>query len=135
MRAPSRTVGKARALRRLMTLPEVLLWRDLRRFGNEGMRFRRQHPIGRFVLDFDCAEARLAVEVDGAAHDDPERYRSDRARDAWLADQGVRVLRCNAPDILDDERRADVLATIAAVGAPSTALRAVPLPRSAEEDQ
>src|SRR5689334_16373959 len=62
-----RDVVKARELRRHMSLPETLLWRLLRRAPN-GVAFRRQHPIGPYVLDFYCPSAKLAIEVDGAAH-------------------------------------------------------------------
>ena len=97
MRAPEQTFARARRLRREMTLPEVLLWRHLRRKAVDGLRFRRQHPIGNCVLDFFLPSARLAIEVDGLAHamgDNPAR---DARRDAWLASRGVRVLRIPAP--------------------------------------
>jgi very-short-patch-repair endonuclease len=113
MRAADETFARARRLRRDMTLPEVLLWRALRRRALDGLRFRRQHPIGRCVLDFYLPAARLAVEVDGFAHalgDNPAR---DSRRDAWLAGQGVRVLRVAAADVLDEERREGVLRQIA----------------------
>jgi very-short-patch-repair endonuclease len=63
-----RSVVKARELRRHMSLPEALLWRLLRRAPN-GVAFRRQHPIGEYVVDFYCPAAKLAIEVDRAAHD------------------------------------------------------------------
>src|SRR5438874_3677081 len=68
MRAPVRTLRRTRALRREMTLPEIVLWQALRR-SLLGLRFRRQHPIGPYVLDFYCPSARLAIEIDGLAHD------------------------------------------------------------------
>jgi hypothetical protein len=71
MRAPTLTFKQARKLRRDMSLPEVILWEHLRRGGLSGMHFRRQHPAGPYVLDFYCAASRLAIEVDGAAHDLP----------------------------------------------------------------
>ena len=111
MRVPASKIARARRLRRTMSLPEVLLWQGLR---DNGLRLRRQHPVGTYVLDFYAPEARLAVEVDGAAHDHPDAVRHDAARDAWLASQGIRALRINAADMLDAERREDVLATIAA---------------------
>jgi very-short-patch-repair endonuclease len=95
------TVLKARRLRREMTLPEVLVWRVLR--GRpEGYRFRRQHPSGLFVADFYCASARLVIEVDGVAHEMGDRLARDVRRDAWLAEQGVAVLRIPAKDVLHD---------------------------------
>jgi very-short-patch-repair endonuclease len=134
MRAPTITVERARRLRRTMTLPEVLLWQELRSGRCGGLRFRRQHPIGRYILDFYCAAIVLAVEVDGAAHDHEERVGHDARRDAWLADQGITVLRVAARDVLDRDGRDAVVAMITAA-APSTTLRAVPLPRSAGEDE
>jgi very-short-patch-repair endonuclease len=116
MRAPLLTFKRARALRRAMTLPEAVLWQALRGGRAGGLRFRRQHPIGPYVLDFYCPAIRLAVEVDGAAHDIPDRAAHDLRRDAWLADQGIRVLRVPAADVLNEERRESVLDTIAAAG-------------------
>ena len=119
MRAPLLTFKRARALRRAMTLPEVLLWQALRGGQVGGMRFRRQHPIGPYVLDFYCPALRLAVEIDGAAHDIPAQASHDLRRDAWLAAQGIRVLRVPAADVLSEEKREGVLDTIAVGGAQS----------------
>jgi len=119
-----------------MTLPERLLWRELRGGQLAGARFRRQHPIGPYILDFYCATAFMAVEIDGAAaHGGPDRAAHDDRRDAWLKEQGIQVVRFAAADVLNDDRRGFVLAAIGAALAPSTALRAVPLPRSAGEDK
>jgi len=93
------TIEKARALRRTMTLPEVLLWLLLRD-RPEGLRFRRQHPLGRYVLDFYCPQARLAIEVDGIAHDMGDNPAHDAVRDAWLAGQGIATLRIPAREVL-----------------------------------
>ena len=84
MRAPQVTFRRARTLRRDMSLPEVLLWDCLRARRLHGLRFRRQHPVGPYVLDFYHAEARLAVEVDGAHHDLPGQMSHDLRRDVWL---------------------------------------------------
>lgn len=85
MRAPSRTIAPAKRLRRAMTLPEVILWTRLRGDGLHPLRFRRQPPIGRYVLDFYCASARLCIEVDGRAHDNTDVVARDLRRDHWLA--------------------------------------------------
>ena len=114
MRAPRETVARARALRREMTLPEVVLWQRLRRGGLDGRRFRRQHAIGPYVLDFYCSEARLAIEVDGSAHDGPDRAVRDARRSAWLSERGIAVLRLLAADVLRGEEAEHVLPTIAA---------------------
>lgn len=81
-----------------MSLPEVLLWRELRT--QTGIKFRRQHPIGDYVLDFYCAAAKLCVEIDGIAHDMGNRPERDQLRDAWLAAQNIKVIRIPARDVL-----------------------------------
>ncbi|QZO00864.1 endonuclease domain-containing protein [Chenggangzhangella methanolivorans] len=122
MRAPKRTFGIARNLRKKLSLPEAVLWRALRRDQLQGLRFRRQHPIGPFVLDFYCPSARLAIEVDGAVHDFAERLVRDERRDALLAERGIRTLRFAARDVLNDEGLEGVLLMIADVAlTPSTA--------------
>ena len=83
------TVNQARALRRTTTITERLRWRALRGRRLMGLKFRRQVPMGPYVLDFLCPRHRLVVEADGPFHD-PER---DAIRDAWLAAKGFRVLR------------------------------------------
>ena len=102
MDARRRTRDRARGFRRALTPPEARLWVALRGKQLAALKFRRQHPIGPFVLDFYCDSARLAVEVDGEGHhlgDEPER---DRRRDAWVARQGVRTLRIAAIDVRDN---------------------------------
>jgi very-short-patch-repair endonuclease len=76
-------------------------WRTPER---NGIRFRRQHPLGPYILDFYCASARLAIEVDGASHDFADRASHDTLRDNWLQWRDVRVLRFTAADVLDDHR-------------------------------
>jgi very-short-patch-repair endonuclease len=90
---------QARRLRRSMSLPEVLLWRELRKRPN-GVQYRRQHPAGPYVLDFFCAPAKLAIEVDGEAHNRGDRPLRDEAHDKWLEAQGIRVVRVPANDVL-----------------------------------
>jgi very-short-patch-repair endonuclease len=102
MEAPKSTIRRARSLRRRMTPPEARLWVALRRKAMEGWRFRRQHPIGPYVLDFYCDRARLAVEVDGQAHWIGNNQERDGARDAWMAQRGVRTLRLSATLIFED---------------------------------
>jgi very-short-patch-repair endonuclease len=127
--APIRTIRRARGLRRELTLPEVVLWEAVRGRRLENLRFRRQHPIGPYVLDLYCASARLAVEVDGSSHDHPERARHDAQRDEWLRSQGLRVIRFAATDVLDRNGLGDVLAAIVvAAHRPSTAFGGPPPP-------
>jgi very-short-patch-repair endonuclease len=101
MTAPRPTVANARRLRKEMTLPELKLWTEIRRGQLDGLKFRRQHPIGPFVLDFFCPAHRLAVEVDGAEHYTEDRSEKDAARDRWLARQGIMTLRIPASWVLD----------------------------------
>jgi len=75
-----------------MTLPEVRLWVRLRQLAEGAPRFRRQHPLGPYVLDFYCPGAKLCVEVDGWGHNMGEQPGRDERRDAWLAAQGIATL-------------------------------------------
>ncbi len=105
MRKSAHNYTAARALRKTPTLPEGLLWRELRaRRG--GLRFRRQHPVGPFVLDFYCAAAKCGIEIDGIAHDMGARPKNDAERDAWLGEQGIRVVRIAAGEVLADPAEA-----------------------------
>jgi len=121
MRSPLLTLKRARQARRAMTLPEVILWGDLRGARLNGLRFRRQHGIGPYILDFYLPSHRIAVEVDGEGHEHPHQVRHDERRDGWLAAQGITVLRFAATDVLDDEQREFVLEAIVRAAAPSTA--------------
>ncbi len=97
------TIGeRAQGLRREMSPPEVLLWSRMRGRGLDGLKFRRQHPVDPYVLDFYCHEARLAVEVDGWGHNMGGQAERDERRDAYLAARGIRTLRIVASDIYDD---------------------------------
>src|SRR5437588_4018224 len=87
--ARSATVRQARALRRSAPSNERLLWKLLRSRRLAALKFRRQFPVGPYVVDFVCLRIRLVVELDGPFHD-PEH---DIVRDAWLMAQGFRVLR------------------------------------------
>jgi len=82
-----------RSLRRDSTDAEQRLWRVLRDRRLAGVKFRRQHPVGRYVLDFYCPALRLAIELDGGQHFEPQEIRRDAARTAYLEALGIRVLR------------------------------------------
>ena len=94
-----RDLQKARHLRANLSLPEAILWRHLKG-SPAGVHFRSQHPIGDFVLDFYCARAKVAFEIDGIAHDMGDRPERDVGRDAWLRGQGIEVVRIPAADVL-----------------------------------
>ena len=95
--APSQLRANARAMRRAPTDAERALWRLLRDRRFSGYKFRRQTPLGPFIVDFLCFEARLIVEADGGQHADNS---DDRIRDAWLSARGFRVRRFWNVDIL-----------------------------------
>jgi len=98
---PLGTVKKARKLRSEMTLPEGVLWRELRKRPG-GYKFRRQHPAGEYILDFYCSAVRLAIEVDGFAHATGTVAKRDARRSEWLRSQHVATTRIPATAILED---------------------------------
>jgi very-short-patch-repair endonuclease len=99
MSATDKAYKNARRLRRELSMPEKLLWVRLK---GTGRHFRKQHPIGDYVLDFYCPSAKLAIEVDGFAHDTGTRPQRDETRTAWLNAKGIEVLRITAKDVLAD---------------------------------
>ena len=99
-RNPTQSAERARLLRRNSTFPERLLWGQLRSRRLAGLKFRRQHPLGGYVLDFFCDDAQLAVELDGESHVGQADYDPNRQR--WIEGQGVRVLRFGNDDVLRD---------------------------------
>jgi very-short-patch-repair endonuclease len=84
-----------------MSLPEVMLWNILRTRPG-GLKFRRQHPVGPYALDFYCLEHRTAIEIDGIAHDMGDRPTRDAARNAWLLARRITMIRVAAKDVLKD---------------------------------
>ncbi len=118
MRAPLLTFKRARRLRRTMTRPEEILWSLLRGKQLGALRFRRQHPVGPFILDFYCTTAKLCVEIDGPAHESEPAIAHDGARTAWLSQQGIRVIRFSAAQVEDSRQQTHILSAIrtAAVG-------------------
>jgi len=107
---PSREPGRlhrdnvpaARQLRRQMTASEQILWQHLRGRRTGGEKWRRQHPVGAFVLDFYHAGLHLALEVDGGVHDSAEQQERDQSRSEVLALSGIRILRMRASDVERD---------------------------------
>lgn len=89
---------RARLLRRNATNVERLLWQRLRFWHVNGCKFRRQQPLGSYIVDFVCLERRLIIELDGGQHAEQSKY--DTERDAWLRDQGFVVMRCWNNDVL-----------------------------------
>ncbi len=94
--------ARARRLRRRQTDAEAALWTRLRDRQCMGLKFRRQHPLGRYIVDFFCIERGLVVELDGGQHASPAHRESDRQRDEWLARHGHRVLRIWTHHVRED---------------------------------
>ena len=109
---PAATITRAKQLRRQLSLPEALLWRELKA-APRGLHFRKQHAAGNYVLDFFCARANLAIEVDGIAHDMGDQPSRDAARDAWLQELRIDTLRIAARDVLRSP--ADAAGTVVAL--------------------
>ena len=84
-----------------MSPPEAMLWAELRR-SKQGFKVRRQHPIGPYVADFFVRDANLVIEVDGQAHDFGDRPSRDAERDRYMSQQGYRVIRLAAGDVIKD---------------------------------
>jgi very-short-patch-repair endonuclease len=97
--ATRQLVERARKMRRALTPPEARLWSAVRRGQIEGLKFRRQPPVGFHIIDFYCAETKLAVEMDGQGHDRPDQMRHDAERTLWLTGQSIRVIRIAAEDV------------------------------------
>ena len=94
--------GAARELRQKQTEAERILWYKLRDNQLGGAKFRRQEPIGSFVVDFVSFENKLVIELDGSPHKEIEVKNSDRQRTLWLKSEGYKVLRFWNSDILND---------------------------------
>jgi very-short-patch-repair endonuclease len=112
LRVPVYVGVLAIGLRKRQTPAEQILWNALRNRAVNGHKFRRQHPLGRYILDFYCAKLRLALEVDGRHHFCPQRRAYDAVRTRFLAGCGIRVLRIrnvqvetNLPAVLETIRR------------------------------
>ena len=94
-------IERSRLLRHDSTFPERLLWGALRNGRLGGLKFRRQHPIGPFIVDFYCHQAKLVVELDGDSH--IGRADADQRRTAYLEQLGLQVFRVSNDDLLHDK--------------------------------
>lgn len=127
----------ARRLRKRATGAEVLLWRAIERVPLADTHFRRQVPIGRYVVDFACLSIRLVIELDGGCHAEAGQVKADADRTAWLESEGYRVLRFWNREV--EENLEGVLDTIYAtihgsLGEQSDVLAASASPRCAGGD-
>jgi very-short-patch-repair endonuclease len=87
------TIRFAQQLRRNMTDAERTLWQHLRQRQVEGIKFRRQAPIGKYIVDFVCHQVKVIIELDGGQHNDEKNIQYDEARSQWLNSQGYFVQR------------------------------------------
>jgi very-short-patch-repair endonuclease len=104
--------GRAKELRQDMTDAERIVWHAVRAHRLHGASFRRQAPIGPYVVDFVCHAAKLVIEIDGGQHFEPNQIAHDARRSAYLATQGYRVFRFNNLDVI--KNKSGVQETIAA---------------------
>ena len=99
------SIGKlyeyARELRKNDTSAEDLLWRNLRNKKMDDLKFRRQHPINKFIADFYCHEVKLVIEVDGSVHDGKVAKESDEGRTYELKELGITVIRFRNEEVLE----------------------------------
>lgn len=131
MRRPE--VSIARKLRKEMSLPEAMLWQRLRG-SKTGLKFRRQHPIGPYVVDFCCLQSRLAVEIEGEVHNIGNRPARDLARICFIEENGFRVVRVAAARVMKDaDATADAIAALAV--RPLHQPAAGPPPRAGEDQE
>lgn len=91
---------RAKQLRQTMTRAETLLWRYIKANRIDGLGFRRQMPLGHYVLDFVCLSAKLVIELDGETHDFVSRHAADKKRDEFLISEGFSVLRFTNDQVL-----------------------------------
>ena len=101
-RLPENILTHARSLRGKQTDAENLLWMLLRDRRMAGFKFRRQHPVARYIVDFYCHEAKLAIELDGGGHNEELSKEYDRFRSAELESAGIHVARFWNNEVLKD---------------------------------
>lgn len=99
----ARLIPLARKLRREATPAEVKLWQDLREMKKQGYHFRRQAPIGNYIVDFVCHSAKVVIELDGEHHALEPQKSADVVRDSWLKTQGYDVIRFWNSNIYDNQ--------------------------------
>ena len=101
MRPTESSKSRALELRKRQTPPEGILWAELRNCQVAGLKFRRQCPLGDYIVDFYCHEASLIVEVDGLRHSFHGRERDERG-DVWMRERGIETLRISVSSITKD---------------------------------
>jgi len=92
----------SRNLRKSQTDAEKKLWRALRNRSLDNLKFRRQFPVGKYILDFYCPECKIGIEADGGQHYSEQGAKKDEARSKELLDLGIKILRFSDRDILNN---------------------------------
>lgn len=108
--APQSSFLKAQALRKNETKTEKILWERLRNNQLKGYKFRRQHPVGLFIVDFYCHRLKLILEIDGEYHNLPEQIKKDSERTQILESSGLQLIRFTNEEV--HENLEDVIAKI-----------------------
>jgi very-short-patch-repair endonuclease len=98
--ALAETKARAAELRKNMTIAERVLWQQMRNRKVGGLKFRRQHPVDIFILDFYCHERKLAIEVDGEIHNNEDQKEWDENRTFELNEFGIKILRFSNDDVI-----------------------------------
>ncbi|WP_289028478.1 endonuclease domain-containing protein [uncultured Algoriphagus sp.] len=93
---------RAKELRKQMTPAEKVLWNFLKNKSLEGFKFRRQHPIDKYIVDFYCHQKKLVIEVDGSIHDQLDQKEYDSGRTSVLEEFGLKVIRFRNEEVLDN---------------------------------
>jgi very-short-patch-repair endonuclease len=99
---PSRNRTNAKSMRKVMTDGELKLWNAVRAHRLMNLGFRRQFPIGNYIVDFACPTHKMIVEVDGSQHNETDAINYDLKRNAFLENSGWTVLRFTNEDVLKD---------------------------------
>jgi very-short-patch-repair endonuclease len=110
---------RSRSLRRSLTAAERIIWYAVRAHRLNGASFRRQTPIGPFIVDFVCHDARLIIEIDGGQHFEAQNEKRDARRDRFLASKGYRVLRFSNHDVMTNRQGAVEAIDAALAASPS----------------
>jgi very-short-patch-repair endonuclease len=97
-----RQIHLAKGLRRRQTDAEILLWDKLRNKQLNGVKFRRQHCVGKYIVDFVCLKKKLIIEIDGGHHNEPDVKREDDRRTKWLEAEGYKIVRFWDNDVLQN---------------------------------
>ena len=90
-----------RELRQSSTKAEKILWEYLRNRKLDGLKFRRQHPLDKYIADFYCHEIKLVIEVDGSVHNNDDQIKIDEARSNWLNELGIDIMRFKNDDVMN----------------------------------